>query len=191
MRAFLAVGLPGEAREALAVLQQQLEAARADVKWVEPANLHLTLKFLAEITDAQRVQVEQLVRRIAGRLATFSMRLGALGAFPSMTAPRVVWVGCEEGREALARLAEAIEQDTAPLGLGSNNRPFAAHLTIGRVRSPRGRQQLTRAIQSAAWIPPAAWQATAITLYQSVLSRSGPAYSVLAEMPLMRRDDDV
>ena len=99
MRAFIAVGLPDEVRDALARLQRQLDASRADVKWVEPANLHLTLKFLADITEAQRAGMETLLRQIAGHQPKFVMRLGALGAFPTLTAPRVVWVGCEEGRE--------------------------------------------------------------------------------------------
>ena len=184
MRAFVAVGLPKGVRDALAALQQELAAARADVKWVEPANLHLTLKFLDEITDAQRAGIEQLLQRIASRQPPFVMRLGMVGAFPSITAPRVVWVGCEEGREALARIAEQIECEGDALKLRREERPFAAHLTIGRLRSARGRRELARAMGQAAWTPPPSWQVHAITLYHSALSSMGPAYSVLAEIPL-------
>ena len=184
MRAFVAVGLPEHARNALAALQQELAASRADVKWVEPANLHLTLKFLDEITDDQRIEIEQLLRRVAARQAPVTMRLGSVGAFPSMTAPRVVWVGCEEGADALARIVGDIEREGAALKLHREERPFAAHLTIGRVRSPRGRRELAQAMQQTMWTPPPSWSMATLTLYRSALSSSGPTYSALAEMPL-------
>ena len=184
MRAFIAVGLPDEVRDALAGLQRQLDASRADVKWVEPANLHLTLKFLADLTEAQRAGMDALLRQIADRQPKFVMRLGALGAFPTLTAPRVVWVGCEEGQEPLIRMAQQVEAGAAALNLPREERPFAAHLTIGRVRSPRGRADLVRAIRTVSWTPPAAWPVTALTLYQSVLSSRGPTYTALAEVAL-------
>ena len=184
MRAFVAVGLPEHVRHALEALQRELAAARADVKWVEPANLHLTLKFLDEITDDQRIEIEQLLRRIMARQTPVTMRLGGVGAFPSMTAPRVVWVGCEEGAEALAQMAGEIEQEAAALTLRREERPFAAHLTIGRVRSPRGRRELAQAMQQAAWIPPASWVVSTLTFYRSILGSHGSTYSALAEIPL-------
>ena len=184
MRAFVAVGLPTEVRVALAGLQQRLAASRADVKWVEPANLHLTLKFFAEISELQRAGVEALLRRIAGAQRRFTMRLGVLGAFPAMTAPRVLWVGCDDGQDTLRRIAGQIEEGAAALQLPREEHPFAAHLTIGRVRSPRGRADLVRALQAASWTPPPAWPVTALTLYQSVLGPQGPTYTALADAPL-------
>lgn len=184
MRAFVAVALPDGVRDSLAALQQQLAASQADVKWVEPANLHLTLKFLAEITDAQRAEVEQMLQRIAHRHTPFAMRLGVVGAFPSVAAPRVVWVGCEEGQAALVSIVEEIEREAAGLQLPREERPVAAHLTIGRVRSPRRRRELAHAMQHVVWEPPPSWQVSALTLYRSALSSAGPTYSVLAEIPL-------
>ena len=70
------------------------------------------------------------------------------------------------------------------MNLPREERPFAAHLTIGRVRSPRGRADLVRAIRTVSWTPPAAWPVTALTLYQSVLSSQGPTYTALAEVAL-------
>jgi len=195
MRAFLAIPLPPEIRQALAALQAQLADSRADVKWVEPENLHVTVKFLGEIDDETRRAVESAAGRVASAEPAFALAFGAVGAFPSMSAPRVVWVGLAEGAQAVARIAAGLERAGRAIGWRQEERPFSPHLTIGRVRSPRRRQQLTQALQRAAcphttpsgvgaWIPPAPWGVTGVTLYQSELSSRGPRYTVLAECPL-------
>lgn len=184
MRAFVAMALPQDVQRSLAELQRELARAGADVKWVEPANLHLTLKFLDEVSDEQRAGVEQSLRRLAGGQPAFSVRLGGVGAFPSADSPRVIWVGCAEGGEPLAQIAGQIERETSSLGICSSERPFAAHLTIGRVRSPRRRQELARALQEATWRAPGPWRVETLTLYQSVLGSAGPRYTALTEIPL-------
>lgn len=184
MRAFVAITLPDAQRRTLATLQRALAESRADVKWVEPANLHLTLKFLGEIEEGQRRTVETFLQRVAARQEPFAMSLEELGAFPSPTAPRVIWVGVGQGRTEAAGLAEAIDQESVAIGVPKEERSFAAHITIGRVRSPRNRDALTRRLREATWHPPPPWRVAAVTLYQSVLSPQGPTYTVLAEAPL-------
>jgi len=190
MRAFIAIALPEEVREALAQLQRALAASRADVKWVERDNLHVTLKFLGEITDAQRQEVEAMLRRLAGPEEPFTLGVRELGAFPSAAAPRVLWVGLDDGREQAQRLAEAIEREGAALPLLKEERPFAAHVTIGRVRSKSHRQELTRLLRGLGWQPPSPWRATSLALYQSVLGSGGPRYTVLADVPFARGVSD-
>ena len=184
MRAFIGISLPENVRAALTQLQQELATSRADVKWVEPEQLHVTLKFLDEISEQQRQQVETFLTRIAQQTPAFTMGLQAIGAFPSVSDPRIIWVGVSEGKSSVVRLAEAIEQDARTLGLKQEERPYSAHVTIGRVRSPRNTSALIERLRTAPWSPPPAWQATSITLYQSALSSTGPTYSVLADMPL-------
>ena len=186
MRAFIALALPEEVREALGRLQQDLVASRADVKWVEPDHLHVTMKFLGEITEDQRHAVEAMLRRLAEREAPFLLGVQVLGAFPSATAPRVLWVGLADGRERVQRMAEVIEREGAALSFVREDRPFAAHVTLGRVRSSRHRQQLARALLNTTWQPPAPWRVASITLYQSVLGSVGPRYTVLADVPFAR-----
>ncbi len=184
MRAFLGLSLPEDVRASLAALQRALAASQADVKWVEPPNLHVTLTFLDEISDAQRHAIERLVARVAGHEEPFLLGLGSLGAFPSLESPRVVWVGLTEGSARLARLAEAIEREGGAISLGRGERSFAPHLTLGRVRSPRRRDALAQQLRTAAWQPPAPWRVTAVTFYQSILTANGPRYAMLAEVPL-------
>lgn len=187
MRAFLAITLPPEIRQSLALLQTQLAASGADVKWVEAENLHVTLKFLGEIGDDTRQLVESLVGRLASAEPSFALALGVVGAFPSFSAARVVWVGLAEGAQTVARIAQAIGREGQGRALRHEERAFSPHLTIGRVRSSRRRPQLTQALQQAAWTPPEPWRVTSLTLYQSALSARGPRYTVLAEFPLRQR----
>ena len=195
MRAFVAVDLSAHVRSALAVLQQDLARSNADVKWVEPPHLHVTLKFLGEITDDERRAVETLLQRVADETPPFTLTLEELGAFPSLAAPRVLWVGIREGKEQVVRLAEAIEREGAAIPLSKDERPFAAHVTLGRVRSPRHRQALVQRLRDAAcpptkdfgggaWRTPDPLRVTTLTLYQSVLGPAGPRYTVLADVPL-------
>ena len=202
MRAFLAIALPDAVRTSLAALQRGLAQSGADVKWVQPEHLHVTMKFLDDISEEERAQVEAFVAGIAGRQPRFALGLEQLGAFPTLAAPCVIWAGLGQGKDILARLAQEIEQEgaamtlrrealSAPARFASQSeaagaqaaRPFAAHITLGRVRSPRKRQALVDALQHARWEPPPAWEAAGITLYRSDLSSAGPRYTVLAELP--------
>jgi 2'-5' RNA ligase len=184
MRAFVGLALSDEARASLEQLQRRLAESRADVGWVTAQHLHVTLKFLNEISDAQRLDVEAAMARVAAPQVSFSLALGALGAFPSLRAPRVLWVGVEQGAEAVVRLAEALEHEACSLSLRRDERPYSPHVTLGRLRSSRALPALLRQLRVADWHPPASWRVSALTLYQSVLTPTGPRYSILTEVPL-------
>ena len=184
MRAFIGIGLSDDARAALARLQGKLGESGADVKWAAPALLHVTLKFLDEITEAQRQSVETLLRRLAEGEQVFTLGLAGVGAFPSVRAPRVVWVGLSEGRDALARIAATIETGGRAIGVRREERPFSPHLTLGRVRSPRSLAALTQRLGAIEWPPPPPWRVASLRLYHSVLGSGGPTYTVLGEFPL-------
>ena len=186
MRTFLAITLPTEVQDALSNLQQTLAESRAKVKWVAPENLHVTLKFLGSMTEERRQAMAAMLRQVARDDEPFPLGVdGGVGAFPSMTSPRVIWVGLSTGKDVVTRLAAAIEREGEALALFAKaERPFAAHVTLGRVRSPKHRHALVRALQECAWKAPAPWRVTSLTLYQSVLGSEGPTYSVLFDAPL-------
>ena len=186
MRAFVGIHLPEDVRASLAQLQRELAQSRADVKWVAPEHLHVTLKFLDEISDAQRQAVETLLGRLAGSEEPFPLVVSSVGAFPSIESPRVIWVGLAEGRERLTRMAQAIEREGAAIPLRKEERPLSPHLTLGRVRSPNNRHALVQRLRDTVWQPPTPWQVATLTLYQSTLGPSGPHYTALAEIPLGR-----
>jgi 2'-5' RNA ligase len=183
MRAFVAIGLPPSTREALAQLQQQLASTSADVRWSPAAQWHLTLKFMADLTEGQAVEVTTALTRVAASVPVFHCRLGVVGAFPSILAPRVVWVGVEEGQEAIKLLAARVEQICAAAGVPRETRDISPHVTLGRVRSSRGRRVLSEALQRP-WAPPASWQVSTLRVYQSVLQAQGAKHTLLAECRL-------
>lgn len=181
MRAFLAVELPPVIQARMAEAQRMFAEAGADVKWVEPHNLHVTVRFLGEIDEPQRRAVEALAARVASRTAPTLLRVSRVGAFPSLRAPRVVWVGIDEGREPMVRMAEQLEEELVRAGFQQEERAFEAHATMGRVRSARRRTELVERLAQFTWpSAPEPFVADHLTLFHSVLSPSGPTYLPLA-----------
>ena len=184
IRAFIAVELPGELREEVARFQEELTSADADVKWVEPANLHLTLKFLGNILDGQLPSLTEALRQACASLSPFTLTLEGIGAFPKTTAPRVLWVGVGEGKGELEKLAGQVEEACSRMGFAAEERPFSAHLTIGRTRSTDGIARLVKKLQLAEFRGETPAGVGRLVLFQSTLGGpQGPAYSPLAEIP--------
>ncbi len=186
IRAFIAVDIPDSLRQDLAALQSELRASGADVGWVKPENLHLTLKFLGDIEESQ---VEPLVLSLSKesvRLGSspFTISLEGIGAFPKTTYPRVIWVGVNQGKEELEKLALGVERTCVDLGFAAEERPFSVHLTIGRVRSKDRLAWLIKKLQVAEFRGSAPASIDRILLIQSTLSPHGPTYTPLAEIPL-------
>ena len=179
MRAFVAVELPDEARAALQNLQQTLAESQADVAWVKPQNLHVTMRFLGEIADGQRRDIETLLSRIAAGTTPFQTSFSMLGAFPSVSAPRVIWVGIEEGKEHLEKIAKELEGGLRSLKIPSEDRAFVAHVTLGRVRSSKNRRELVERMRSVAWKAPDPFVSDHLTLFQSTLTPAGSIYTLI------------
>ncbi|MDI6893228.1 MAG: RNA 2',3'-cyclic phosphodiesterase [Bacillota bacterium] len=178
MRLFVAVELPPSLRRALGELVRHLAESRADVKWVEEENFHLTLKFLGEVDPARLAELAEALARAAGEMKPFTFEAAGTGAFPSPGRARVVWVGVGRGAGELGRLAAAVDSQLADLGFAPESRPFSPHLTVGRVRSPRGATDLARALEQASF-PAREVAVEEIVLFQSALGRSGPVYTPL------------
>jgi len=184
-RAFVAIPLPEDVRERLASLQDRLRPARADVKWVDPALLHVTLKFLGDLDDGARPVLESDLQRVAAAAAPIDLEARGLGAFPPSGAPRVVWAGLSErapGR--LAALAVAVEGAAAAAGFPPEGRPFASHVTLGRVKSPRNAAALRALLEAGRDADAGAFRADALVLFRSDLAPQGPTYTAVARFPL-------
>ncbi len=137
VRAFIAIELPLPIRQALATIAEQVQAragatARRAVRWVPADNMHLTLRFLGEVSAGNLQALAHMLRGEASRHSTFSFSVGRLGAFPNLRRPRVIWVGMEAPGE-LSNLQKAIEVETQRLGYPAEERPFSPHLTLGRI----------------------------------------------------------
>ncbi len=186
IRAFVALSLSRTARQVLADAIQQLRAAvPRDVRWVDPAKIHLTLKFLAALNSQQVDAVLAALGRAAQRTVPFELRLDALGAFPSAQQPRVVWAGVSGDLTRLHWLQEAVECQVSSLGLPQEPLNFFPHLTLGRVReeaSPAARAQIAAALQGAALAPSAPWRVTTVHLIRSAHTPRGSVYTPLGSV---------
>src|SRR5262245_36382950 len=190
MRCFVAIDPPADVRAAIAEVQRRLRASAgaADVRWVDAAVVHLTLKFLGEVAEARVPAITESLRVVAAPAAPLALALGGLGAFPTARRARVVWIGITAGAVDLARLAGGVDQALAGLGFVPDARPFNAHLTVGRVRSPRGIGRLAGAIEAAPRDEIGAWTVREVVLYRSHLRPTGAVYEAMARLPLAGAD---
>lgn len=193
MRAFIAIELSDEIRTCLAQIQSHLKYSGADVKWVEKDNVHLTLKFLGEIPEEKLQQVIAALEIVAEEFSPFEIGIKDIGAFPKIDYPRVIWVGLDKGAVESKNIAEKIDEELSKIGFEKESRPFAAHLTIGRVRSSKNKEALKEKILSANTSLPLQTHnpqltptqtITSIILFQSKLTPNGPIYTKLHEFPL-------
>lgn len=198
VRSFMAIELPDTLRSELARTQADIRkhvaaVARSDdtsqsIKWVDPAGIHLTLKFLGSVAAADLPNVEKAIQRAVRAAKPFTLVLSGLGVFPSWTRPRVIWVGVEEaGSRCLVPLQEAIEEELGGLGFARETRPFSPHLTLARLRetaSAEARRAVGEAVRKTP--PPRSMPFTVseVSLMRSELSPHGARYSRLASFQL-------
>lgn len=186
MRTFIALEISEEIREVLAQIESHLKYAGADVKWVTPGNIHLTLKFLGEVDEGRIEKIKAILDKIGKQTKPFEITIKDIGAFPKIDLPRVIWVGLDKGAAESAELAKRIEDELSKLGFDKEDRPFTAHLTIGRVRSPKNKLALKERMQSLSFELKARSSkiVSSVTLFQSALTPSGSIYTKLHEAAL-------
>jgi len=183
MRLFVAVNLSSEIRDRLTAAQDRLRRAQADVSWVRAENIHVTLKFLGETEEKRLERIRPALAEVARAGTPFSMEVSAVGSFGGRI-PRVVWVGVGDGAESLIQLAGRVEAALARVAFPKERRGFTAHLTLGRVRSPRNAEALLAALQEFHAEKFGTLAATQFELMQSELRPTGSVYTVLDRFPL-------
>lgn len=134
MRTFVALNLPPEERERLHAALEPLREKSLPVRWVAPEALHLTVKFLGDTESAAVEAVDEVLQTAAERRAPVTLRVGGLGAFPSLRRASILWVGVA-GDAELASLQRELEPALSRLGFPREQRPFRPHITVGRARS--------------------------------------------------------
>lgn len=184
MRAFVGIPVGEETRAVLVRAQEALRRADADVRWVRPDSIHLTLKFLGEIGDDQAERLRELLAAEAARWPRLALEIAGIGSFPERGTPRVVWAGCRGDLAKLAGLAQAVERAAEQVGVPKEGRPFVAHLTIGRVKSDRNAKRLLAAVENQREAPIGKEEVSRFILFRSTLTAEAPIYEELAEFPL-------
>lgn len=181
VRTFIAVKMPSDASGLLREAQAGLRKVGADWKWVDPADFHITLKFLG---DVERGSVSALWESVCGAVSgssSFRMVLRGLGAFPTAHTPRVAWAGIAEGAEEIVDLAAKVDAACEQHGFPRENRPFQAHVTLGRARRPAPNPPLAAAIEAMAGASLGEVSVDRVLLMKSTLTPRGAKYEALED----------
>ena len=184
IRSFLAIELPTKIAEKLQKLQEDLKTSDADVRWGNPKSIHLTLKFFGNIEESQIDSILQSIEIPVQSSQPFWVSARGMGAFPHPKNPRVIWVGLVEGKEELIQFQKQLEASLEKVGFQTEDRSFHPHLTLGRVRSSRGKGSLASKIEKYREEDIGTFQVEGVTLFQSDLKPSGPVYTPLRELRL-------
>jgi len=183
LRTFIALPVPSELQHIMARTQSQLREAGADVKWETPDKFHITLKFLGDTEASVITQLQKDLLIPIGELRGFDVSYEGVGSFPNLMRPRVVWIGTKPNSE-LSRLQELVEQRCSVLGFPRDDRPFHAHVTLGRVKGNRGLDGLTARLKSVTFEPSIA-RCCEIHIMRSELKPTGSVYTLVKSIPLV------
>src|SRR5581483_1284842 len=187
IRTFIAVEMSPSVIARAGDLIDKLRVAAAEINWVRPQQMHLTLKFLGDVPDTDTPDICRVVEQLAADFETFEITCRGAGAFPSLRDPKILWIGIEDGAEELQRLQAEIENALKQeLGYGKEQRGFHPHLTIGRVKRelPGGRGELTQLLEKHARFDADLAIIDEVVTFASFLSRKGPAHNALGRAVL-------
>jgi len=185
MRCFIAIPIPGNIHSQLSKIQSQLKETDADVKWVGIDNIHLTLKFLGEVDEQKIKAISEKLKEIADKHTCFQTRAEKAGAFPTLSNPKVVWIGLNKNEEKINNLQKEIEGSLHSFGFEKETRLFHPHLTLGRVRSKKNIQKLTEEIKTLSSFQSDCFTADKIVLFKSILKPQGAEYTTLDEFEFL------
>ena len=188
IRAFIAIELPGDIKQNLKVFISALkkEFGVSEIKWVNPDNIHLTLKFLGE-TELNTIQnITDQIKAISKSFSSPELQISGIGAFPDLRKPKVLWAGCSKSKE-LDYIFSRINSICVDLDFPAENRSFFPHLTIGRMKSMQSSltiQKIQSYFNKYSSIKFGNFSAPHLAIYQSELKPAGPVYTVLQKINL-------
>lgn len=182
MRAFIAIEASNEVRTAIGALIPELESRVAKARWIPPENLHLTLRFLGRTDERLLGKLSDELRSIAAECVPFHLEFRGIGLFPSPRRPRVLSVLIPEPPRELAALQRGIEATAVEHGFAPESRAFKPHLTLARLRGPAGGLRDIQAELAGRELGRA--YVNEVTVFESVLKRSGAVYQARARLPL-------
>jgi len=180
VRSFIAFDIDNESiLTRMAYMQNLLIKTAADLKLVEPKNIHITLRFLGNITTPMVEKIFEEMKTV--QFIPFDAKIYGIGAFPSSYNPRVLWAGITEGADQLLSIFNQLEPRLRNLGFAPDPKGFSPHLTIARVKSGRNKAELAKLIDEKADYEFGAVKAACLRLKKSDLTPKGPIYSTLKE----------
>ncbi len=183
IRTFIAVDIPQEIKMEIDKAISELRPLAPEIRWVKAANLHLTLRFLGDISkDLVSDLASELAQNLNG-FGQFQISLAGVGGFPNLKKARVIWIGAGEGCQRMTEVAASVEKACISGGFGKADKPFSCHLTIGRVKFPKGHEKLVSHIESMQFRSPL-FPVSEVAIFKSDLLPAGPKYTRLETVPL-------
>ncbi len=184
IRSFLAIEIPRIILKKIEEVQDDLKSSRADVRWVSPEKIHLTLKFFGNIDESK---IDPIVKSLEGPIrntSPFSLKIQGVGAFPHLKNPRVIWIALVDRKEVLGPFQRQLEKELEKIGFEPEERAFHPHLTLGRMKTSKGREELTGRMERHTEEEFGDFQVERVILFKSDLKPTGPIYTSLREMKL-------
>lgn len=184
MRTFIALELDKEIKDNLTQFIQKLNKGTKSIKWVKPEGMHLTLKFLGEISEEESSFIKSALNKISLEFRPFSLKFKGTGTFPpGKKIPRVLWVGLEKV-EPLLSLQARVEKEMENLQFPREKRKFHPHLTLGRVKKRFNLQETLQEFNKYNQVDFGEMEVDRIVFYKSSLKPSGAEYTKLSEHEL-------
>lgn len=180
-RGFIAVEVP--VTDPMLLLQEAIRQTDAKVKLVEPENIHITLKFLGDTPITKINAIESIMKHTVLSVKQHSITLAGIGVFPSRKYIKVIWIGIQ-GSNYLSEMATSLNQQCVNLGFKKEKKAFSAHLTIGRVKSSQGKDQIISILDNYGSTIFAKIPVTHIHLKKSTLTPEGPIYETISSISL-------
>ncbi len=185
MRLFFAVKISDAIKMDVAAAIQAFPLRNPPWRWIPTGNMHLTLKFIGEVDERILPDLKDVAADVAKQMKPFRVAYGAFGGFPNLSNPRVVFFEAKEGKRHLSEIAHLIEKGVEPLGIEREKRPFAAHLTLARIKEPLPRGMVER-LATVPPLPATAFQdVDRFVLMQSHLAREGATYEEMGSFGLV------
>ena len=192
MRTFISIELPDEVKKNITELVDELKNLNAAVKWVEPKNLHITLKFLGWVEEKNLDNLIELAQKAVEGSKSFKANFRGMGTFPEGKKPRVVWVGTAEGGDELCKIAQGLEKTFSKAGFRKEEREFKSHITIGRVKEKAPRQiryeEIEKLKEKIKGLENEKFGETIVDriyIMKSTLTKTGPIYEKVKEIMLL------
>jgi 2'-5' RNA ligase len=183
IRTFIAVSIPDTVRSQIAEFQRMLQQEKADIKWVRPESIHITLRFLGDVLIERAEEIGLVLEKNLGGISSFSLVLSKTGVFPNIHRPRVLWIGIANGVRELTDLCQRVSGSLEELGFEQEKRPFSVHVTLGRVRSPnRFSSTIEKMMTSGFHANP--FQIENVFFMKSDLKPTGAEYTILKKIQL-------
>ncbi|MFQ5453768.1 MAG: RNA 2',3'-cyclic phosphodiesterase [Candidatus Zixiibacteriota bacterium] len=188
IRLFIALPLEKKVKDELGEIIVILKQKGGSVKWVNPKNIHLTLKFLGDTEEHLVDEIKEQINVAAEKYEPVQSGISHIGAFPNLNRPRVIWAGIEKNKDILMRIAGILDKKMNKLGWERETRKFKSHLTLGRIRNLKGLENLTGYLKENQ-LKEIALIFDRITLFKSTLTPTGPIYDCLHEVKLITKSN--